>query len=92
MSLNPRWNLDQLYTLPPVTRLSGIVKFTREPDGCCQTRFLPVWIGDDSAPRILGASDMHFAEVEEFLTVSSREAGLNLAITRDGDELLLSGV
>jgi hypothetical protein len=51
-----------------------------------------VWIGDDSAPRILGASDMHFAEVEEFLTVSSREAGLNLAITRDGDELLLSGV
>jgi poly-gamma-glutamate capsule biosynthesis protein CapA/YwtB (metallophosphatase superfamily) len=91
VSLNPSWNLDQLYTLPPVTRLSGIVKFTRLPDGSCQTRFLPVWIGDDSAPRMLGASDAHFAEVQEFLAVSSRDAGLNLGVTRDGDELLLSG-
>jgi poly-gamma-glutamate capsule biosynthesis protein CapA/YwtB (metallophosphatase superfamily) len=92
VSLNPSWNLDQLYALPPVTRLSGIVKFIRQPDGRCQTRFLPAWIGDDSAPRVLRASDAHFAEVEAFLLASSREAGLNLAIARTGDELLLSGV
>jgi poly-gamma-glutamate capsule biosynthesis protein CapA/YwtB (metallophosphatase superfamily) len=91
VSLNPSWNLDQVYTLPPVTRLSGIAKFMRLPDGRCQTRFLPVWIGDDSSPRVIGASDAHFAEVEEFLLESSRAAGLNLSLTRDGDELLLSG-
>ena len=91
VSLNPRWNLDQLYTLPPVTRLSGIVKFIRQPDGRCETRFLPVWIDDDSAPRVLGAADVHFAEVRDFLLASSREAGFNLEIARDGDELLLRG-
>jgi hypothetical protein len=31
------------------------------------------------------------AEVQEFLAVSSREAGLNWGTTRDGDELLLNG-
>jgi hypothetical protein len=41
---------------------------------------------------VLGASDAHFAEVEEFLVASSRGAGLNLDVAREGDELVLCGV
>ena len=89
VSLNPTWNMDQIYMLPPVTRLTGIAKLVRDARGQWQVRFLPAWINDDSSPQLLEASDPRFAEVAAFLAQSSQEAGLQTHIAADGDELLL---
>jgi poly-gamma-glutamate capsule biosynthesis protein CapA/YwtB (metallophosphatase superfamily) len=90
VSLNPSWDLRQLYMLPPVTRLTGVAKLTRQSEASWEVRFLPAWIGEDSAPQILTSASPHFVQVTEFLERSSAEAGLNLAIEVDGDELMLS--
>jgi hypothetical protein len=90
VSLNATWNLDQVYMLPPATRLTGVAKLVRIAPDSWQVRFLPAWINDDSAPQILSSDDPRFTEVVEFLEQSSREAGLTTNFARDGDELLLT--
>jgi poly-gamma-glutamate synthesis protein (capsule biosynthesis protein) len=90
VSLNATWNLDQVYMLPPATRLTGVAKLVRGTAGSWQVRFLPAWINDDSAPQILTSHDPRFTEVVDFLEQSSREAGLTTAFHRDGDELVLT--
>jgi poly-gamma-glutamate capsule biosynthesis protein CapA/YwtB (metallophosphatase superfamily) len=89
VSLNPSWNMDQVYMLPRETRLTGIAKLSRNGSGDWDIRFLPAWIGDDSAPQMLQAADPRFAEVVKFLIRSSDEAGLNCSAVVDGDEVLL---
>jgi poly-gamma-glutamate synthesis protein (capsule biosynthesis protein) len=51
VSLNPAWNMEQVYMLPPVTRMTGIAKLVRIARDQWEVRFLPAWIGDDSAPQ-----------------------------------------
>jgi poly-gamma-glutamate synthesis protein (capsule biosynthesis protein) len=90
MSLNPAWNFDEIYMLPPVTRLSGVAKLLLHDDGTLESRFLPAWIEDDSAPRMLGAADSRFAEVAAFLEQSNDVAGLTTSMRVVGDELILA--
>jgi poly-gamma-glutamate synthesis protein (capsule biosynthesis protein) len=89
VSLNPTWRMDQVYMLPPVTRLTGLAKLVRDDRARWEVRFLPAWIDDDSAPRILDSADPRFAEVAAFIADSSREAQLNCEVVVAGDELLL---
>jgi poly-gamma-glutamate capsule biosynthesis protein CapA/YwtB (metallophosphatase superfamily) len=89
VSLNPTWNLDQVYMLPPITRMTGIAKLLRRGRGEWDVRFLPAWIGDDSVPRLLDAGDPRFPEVADLITQSSDAAGLNAKIRAEGNELLL---
>jgi poly-gamma-glutamate capsule biosynthesis protein CapA/YwtB (metallophosphatase superfamily) len=89
VSLNPSWNLQSTYMLPAITRLSGIAKMIVDDHNQWQVRFIPAWIGDDSAPVVLAADDPRFAEVVAFIDSSSTAAGFDTKITIDGDELLL---
>jgi poly-gamma-glutamate capsule biosynthesis protein CapA/YwtB (metallophosphatase superfamily) len=89
VSLNPTWDPHQAYTLPPATRMTGIAKLTSLAKDQWDVRFLPAWIGDDSAPQLLDAADRRFSEVVDFIVRSSRDAGLNTEVTIDGNELLL---
>ena len=89
VSLNPTWQLDQMYTLPPVTRMSGIAQLTRLESGDWEVHFLPAWIGDDSVPRMLSPSDSRFSEVAEFILRSSREAGFDTKVVVQGSALLV---
>jgi|HubBroStandDraft_1064217.scaffolds.fasta_scaffold00039_62 poly-gamma-glutamate capsule biosynthesis protein CapA/YwtB (metallophosphatase superfamily) len=89
VSLNSAWNMQQLYTLPPVTRMSGIAKLVRMSRDEWEVRFLPAWIGDDSAPRMLDSTDSRFSEVAEFISRSSQDAGMNTRVSVEGNELLL---
>jgi poly-gamma-glutamate capsule biosynthesis protein CapA/YwtB (metallophosphatase superfamily) len=89
VSLNPQWNMDQVYMLPPVTRLSGVAKLVFLAHGQWEVRFLPAWIADDSSPQLLAAPDPRFAQVAAFIAESSRAAGLNTAVSVQGNELLL---
>ncbi len=89
VSLNPTWNLGNTYMLPPVTRMTGIAKMVVDARHEMQVRFLPAWIGDDSAPVVLQSGDTRFGEVAAFIGSSSRQAGFNTRITMERNELLL---
>ncbi len=89
VSLNPQWNLENAYTLPPVTRMTGIAKLIGSGADEWQVRFMPAWIGDDSVPAVLQASDSRFAEVAAFISSSTEQAGFSTRFSIQGDELLL---
>jgi poly-gamma-glutamate capsule biosynthesis protein CapA/YwtB (metallophosphatase superfamily) len=87
VSLNPSWNLERAYTLPEITRLTGIAILKASGPGAIESRFRPAWIDDDSVPHVLADEDPRFAEVAALLRQSSHEAGFNTRIVADGDEL-----
>jgi poly-gamma-glutamate capsule biosynthesis protein CapA/YwtB (metallophosphatase superfamily) len=90
VSLNPSWTMDATYMLPEETRITGIARLVVRERGIAEVRFRPCWIGDDSAPRPLGASDPLFARVRDYLVEVTTAEGLATVMTIDGDELLLS--
>jgi len=89
LSMNPTWNLDEVYMLPPVTRMTGIAKLIRLAGDEWDVRFLPAWINDDSTPQLLNAKDPRFSAVHEFIADSSQDAGLNTEFVVKGEEILL---
>jgi poly-gamma-glutamate synthesis protein (capsule biosynthesis protein) len=89
VSLNPTWAMSAVYMLPPVTRLTGVAKLAVRQDGSIDTRFLPAWIEDDSAPQLLPAGDARFMQVADFLAKSNAEAGLNSSFSALENELIL---
>lgn len=86
-SLNPTWNADQVYMLPEVTRLSGAARLVIDGRRIAAVEFLPAWIEDDSAPRMLAPAEPEFERVREFLQRSSTEAGLNARFVAEGGAL-----
>lgn len=91
VSLNPAWQADSVYMLPPDTRMTGIVRLTCGDEGVEKTEFLPAWILDDSAPEILGGDDPRFAQIADYLAKISVAAGLATNFTPAGDALLIEG-
>jgi poly-gamma-glutamate synthesis protein (capsule biosynthesis protein) len=89
VSLNPLWNPERTYMLPAITRLTGIARLVVGHGGEIEARFIPAYIGDDSAPQVLAAADPRFAEVAALLRHSSQSAGFEISIAIDGKELLL---
>jgi len=89
VSLNPSWSLESAYMLPEETRITGIVRLVVEHGAISQTRLMPAWIEDDSAPRLLGADDPRCARVRDYLIEVTTAEGLVTRIEQDGNELLL---
>jgi poly-gamma-glutamate synthesis protein (capsule biosynthesis protein) len=90
-SLNPSWNPHQIYMLPEVTRLSGAAQLVLDGARIAAIRFLPAWIEDDSAPRMLAPAEPEFERVRQFLQRSSAEAGMNTRFTAADGALLIAG-
>jgi len=90
VSLNPKWNPEQVYMLPEDTRMTGIVRLDCGKDGVRSVEFLPAWIEDDSAPIMLDPADPRFERVRAYIERVSRAEGLPTAFKRSGDHLVLS--
>jgi poly-gamma-glutamate synthesis protein (capsule biosynthesis protein) len=90
VSLNPSWNIDRSYMLPEETRITGAAKLVLRDGAIAGVRFLPAWIGDDSAPQMLRGEDPKFERVRAYLDEVSRAEGLATCFEVDGDELVLS--
>jgi poly-gamma-glutamate capsule biosynthesis protein CapA/YwtB (metallophosphatase superfamily) len=90
VSLNPSWTMDATYMLPAETRITGIVRLVVRDGTVAEVRFQPCWIGDDSAPMPLAASDPLFERVRGYLFDVTTAEGLATSIAVDGDELLLA--
>ncbi|MEO9131111.1 MAG: CapA family protein [Sphingomonas sp.] len=92
VSLNPSWSMDSAYMLPEETRITGIVRLVVEDRVIAGVRLMPAWIDDDSAPRLLDASDPRFARVRDYLAEVTAAEGLATRLEQDGNELgLFSG-
>ena len=90
VSLNPSWTMNAAYMLPQETRITGIARLVVRDRAIAEVRFRPCWIGDDSAPRPLAASDPLFVRVRDYLVEVTAAEGLATSIIVDGDELLLT--
>ena len=90
VSLNPKWDLAGSYMLPEDTRLTGLARLIVEDGKLEQIGFLPAYIEDDSAPRMLTADDPAFARVQAYLERVTEAAGFDTRFTPDGDALSIS--
>jgi poly-gamma-glutamate capsule biosynthesis protein CapA/YwtB (metallophosphatase superfamily) len=89
VSLNPSWQMEASYMLPEETRITGIVDLAIRDRAVAEVRFLPCWVGDDSAPCRLLADDPLFVRVHEHLLSLCAREGLATAFEIDGDALIL---
>ena len=87
VSLNPTWRPEQVYMLPEVTRLTGVARLRFDASRLAAVEFMPAWIGDDSAPRVLAPAEAEFARVHQFLQESTEAAGLNARFSVQGAAL-----
>ena len=78
-ALAPGWqpDFDSLYNFPPDSRWSAIARLEIAAGRIRETALLPIHIGRDAVPRLLGAEDARFDEVRGYLEAVTREAGLN---------------
>jgi len=90
VSLNPNWTMDETYMLPEETRITGIARLIVRDGAIAAVRFLPAWIGDDSAPRPVAADDPRFARILGYLADVTAAEDLATAITPHGDAFMLS--
>jgi len=90
VSLNPSWSLEASYMLPEETRITGVARLRIEDGAMVGVEFLPAWIGDDAAPRMVEADTPEFARVVAYLREVTDAEGLATRIEVIGDRLVLS--
>lgn len=89
VSLNPQWRMDDAYMLPEETRITGIAQLTIRDGALVGVDFLPAWIDDDSAPRLLDPDDPLFERVRTYLAEATAAEGLGSTIEKHGAVLAL---
>ena len=85
MDLNPDFDVNNLYVLPPDTRYTLIVKAVIRNGAIAELGFIPAWIGDDSAPMPLGSDDPHFNCVVGYMRDISVSQDLRVDYSPHGD-------
>jgi len=89
VSLNPSWSMEASYMLPEETRITGVARLLVEDRAVTGVEFLPAWIGDDAAPRMLEADTPEFARVVAYLREVTEAEGLATRIEVVGDRVVL---
>ncbi len=90
--LNPDWVPDftSRYNFPPDSAMSMMLEARLGKDGVEAVRFVPIMIGKDALPRIVGPDDPDFDRIETYLQSISDQAELGSRITREGDRLAVT--
>ena len=85
--LNPDWVPDfaSNYNFPPDSAMSVMVEARLGKDGVGDVRFVPVMIGRDANPRVVGPCEPDFERIHGYLETISRGAELGSTIVADGD-------
>jgi poly-gamma-glutamate capsule biosynthesis protein CapA/YwtB (metallophosphatase superfamily) len=87
--LNPRWNKNSEYPLPPETRKSLIVKCIIAEKRIKRISFLPVYLTVGSEPEILKSGDERFEDVVRYIAEITSDQGINTSFTLEGDEVII---
>lgn len=85
MALNPDFDLESAYLLPPDTRHTLIVRAELSAGGVAGLSFLPCWINDRSEPQRLEPDDPKFAAVVAYMRAITESQGLNARYVVEGD-------
>ncbi len=70
-------DFDSLYNFPKASALSMIARLEVADGKLVRAGFLPLHIGRDAVPRVLDRGDAKHAEVVDYMTAVTGEAGLN---------------
>lgn len=80
-------DFDSLYNFPKASRLSMVARFEIAGGRIVRSGFLPLYIDRDAVPRFVEPGSARHAEVVDYMTAITREAGLN-ARYRPGDAMV----
>lgn len=82
-------DFDSLYNFPKAAALSMVARIDVENGKVVQSGFHPLYIGTDAIPRFLEPADPRFAEVVDYMSAVTSEAGLNASYRVEGDLVVL---
>ncbi|MGI5219114.1 CapA family protein [Nocardia sp. CA-290969] len=87
LALNPEWvpNYESTFNFPPDSRKTIIAKFVITNGRLTDYGFFPGWINDNSQTEQIAPSDPRFADVVDYMTTVTRQAGLSTEFRTDGD-------
>ncbi|MHA6299998.1 CapA family protein [Devosia sp. CAU 1758] len=90
--LNPDWVPDftSRYNFPPDSAMSMMLEARLGNEGVEDVRFVPIMIGKDALPRILGPEHADFRRIHAYLQSISDAAELGSQIVRDGARLAVT--
>jgi hypothetical protein len=87
--LNPQWNENSEYPLPPETRKSLIVKCVIAKKRIKRISFLPVYLTVGSEPEILNSGDERFEDVVRYIDEITSDQGIHTSFALEGDEVVI---
>jgi poly-gamma-glutamate capsule biosynthesis protein CapA/YwtB (metallophosphatase superfamily) len=85
MALNPHFEVERAYVLPPETRNTMIARAVIRDGAIADVGFLPAYIEDDSAPVLPSPDDPRFAGVVDYMRAISASQGLKINYEVDRD-------
>jgi poly-gamma-glutamate capsule biosynthesis protein CapA/YwtB (metallophosphatase superfamily) len=88
-SLNPQWDADPEYPMPPDTRKTILVKCVISGKTIEQVSFLPAYLNTRAEPEFLASGDRRFTEVTGYIEEITRSQGFDTRFLPDGDEIIV---
>jgi poly-gamma-glutamate synthesis protein (capsule biosynthesis protein) len=88
-ALNPEWDCNDVYPLPPETRKSFLAKVLISRKQIHRISFLPVYLNTKSEPEIVNPDDERFESIVVYIERISQDQGLTTIFLRDGDEIVI---
>jgi poly-gamma-glutamate capsule biosynthesis protein CapA/YwtB (metallophosphatase superfamily) len=88
-SLNPQWDADPEYPMPPDTRKTILVKCAISGKTIEKVSFLPAYLTTRAEPEFLASGDRRFMEVTGYIEEITRSQGFDTQFTSDGDEVIV---
>ncbi len=89
MKIEPDW-FNSKFAYAPDNRKSMIVKCIISDRSIARVSFMPVLINKQAQPVLINREDENFNEIMNFVTNISMEAGLNVKLHAEGDEVVIS--
>jgi poly-gamma-glutamate synthesis protein (capsule biosynthesis protein) len=83
--LNPGWQPEKKYPMPPDTRHSIIVACDIEKTRIREVTFRPVYINDAFQPEILKPADSKYDDIVAYIQRISEEQNLSVSLRASGD-------
>ena len=89
--LAEEWEPDftSMYNFPKASRLSMVARFEIAEGRIVRSGFLPLYIDRDAIPRFVGRGSERHAEVVDYMTAITQEAGLNARYRVEDDMVVL---
>ncbi len=87
--LNPQWDADPEYPMPPDTRKTLLVKCFISEKKIKKVSFLPAFLTVRAEPEFLMLKDPRFAEVTGYIEEITKSQGFNTRFTVKGNEVIV---